>query len=36
MSIGFQEKVGQNIRRAAEKTLPTVQGYAGVINQFGR
>ncbi|XP_074032202.1 cecropin-A [Leptinotarsa decemlineata] len=29
------EKVGQNVRKAAEKTLPTVVGYAGVAKQFG-
>ncbi|XP_074027637.1 cecropin-C-like [Leptinotarsa decemlineata] len=29
------EKVGKNIRKAAEKTLPTVIGYAGVVKQVG-
>ncbi|XP_028136814.1 cecropin-A-like [Diabrotica virgifera virgifera] len=29
------EKVGQNVRKAAEKTLPIVQGYAGVATQLG-
>lgn len=30
-SLYLQEKVGQNIRDAAAKALPTVVGYAGVI-----
>nr|BAD66670.1 cecropin precursor [Acalolepta luxuriosa] len=30
------EKVGKNIRNAAERSLPTVVGYAGVAKQIGK
>ncbi|KAJ8912247.1 hypothetical protein NQ315_003350 [Exocentrus adspersus] len=30
------EKVGKNVRNAAERALPTVVGYAGVAKQFGK
>ncbi|XP_050512345.1 cecropin-B-like [Diabrotica virgifera virgifera] len=28
------EKVGQNIRKAAKKTLPIIGGYVGIANQI--
>ncbi|XP_018568837.1 cecropin-C type 1-like [Anoplophora glabripennis] len=30
------EKVGQNVRNAAERSLPTVVGYAAVAKQVGK